>query len=101
MSELNSNTPPPDADERRAVAPLVCYEVEQLPPSNIERYREARSNMRKVGEVTVAPRDGGCFEVAAGCFFRIVSVEGPQVGDLNLWNAHDLSERFFSTPDST
>ena len=32
----------------------------------------------------------------AGHFFRIVSVEGPQVGDLNLWNAHDLSERFFS-----
>jgi uncharacterized protein YcgI (DUF1989 family) len=28
--------------------------------------------------------------------FRIVSVEGPQVGDLNLWNAHDLGERFFS-----
>ena len=32
----------------------------------------------------------------AGCFFRIVSVEGPQVGDLNLWNAHDLTERFYS-----
>jgi uncharacterized protein len=25
-----------------------------------------------------------------------VSVEGPQVGDLNLWNAQDLSERFYS-----
>jgi uncharacterized protein len=34
--------------------------------------------------------------VAAGHFFRIVSVEGPQVGDLNLWNAHDLTERFYS-----
>jgi uncharacterized protein YcgI (DUF1989 family) len=34
--------------------------------------------------------------VPAGCFFRIVSIEGPQVGDLNLWNAADLSERFFS-----
>jgi uncharacterized protein YcgI (DUF1989 family) len=34
--------------------------------------------------------------VPAGGFFRIVSVEGPQVGDLNLWNAHDLSERFYS-----
>ena len=32
----------------------------------------------------------------AGHFFRIVSVDGPQVGDLNLWNAHDLSERFYS-----
>jgi uncharacterized protein YcgI (DUF1989 family) len=34
--------------------------------------------------------------VSAGSFFRIVSVDGPQVGDLNLWNAHDLSERFYS-----
>jgi hypothetical protein len=34
--------------------------------------------------------------VPAGHFFRIVSIEGPQVCDLNLWNAHDLSERFFS-----
>jgi uncharacterized protein YcgI (DUF1989 family) len=34
--------------------------------------------------------------VPAGHFFRIVSVEGPQVGDLNLWNAHDLTERFYS-----
>ncbi len=31
-----------------------------------------------------------------GGFFRISSIEGPQVGDLNLWNAHDLSERFYS-----
>ena len=42
------------------------------------------------------PQDAKAFEVAAGHFFRIVSVEGPQVGDLNLWNAHDLTERFYS-----
>ena len=42
------------------------------------------------------PRDAACFEVKAGQFFRIRSIEGPQVGDLNLWNRHDLSERFFS-----
>jgi uncharacterized protein YcgI (DUF1989 family) len=34
--------------------------------------------------------------VPAGGFFRITSVEGPQVGDLNLWSADDLGERFFS-----
>lgn len=32
----------------------------------------------------------------AGHFMRIVSIEDPQVGDLNLWHEHDLSERFFS-----
>ncbi len=39
---------------------------------------------------------GGQLPGAEGHFFRIVSIEGPQVGDLNLWNAGDLSERFFS-----
>ncbi len=56
----------------------------------------ARATMEKVGEVIVPPREGNTFEVPKGHFFRIVSVEGPQVGDLNLWNANDLSERFFS-----
>ncbi len=96
MSEEKSNRSPADAASRRAVAPIICYEVDQLPPSNLALYQQAREGMNKVGEITVPPRDGATFEVPAGSFFRIVSVDGPQVGDLNLWNAHDLSERFFS-----
>jgi uncharacterized protein YcgI (DUF1989 family) len=49
-----------------------------------------------VDEVVVPPRDARCFRVPAGGAFRITSVEAPQVGDLNLWNADDLGERFFS-----
>ncbi|KAG1658166.1 hypothetical protein GQR58_023179 [Nymphon striatum] len=52
--------------------------------------------MKKVDEIRIPPRDAKTFEVPASHVFRIVSVEGPQVGDLNLWNQHDLSERFFS-----
>jgi uncharacterized protein YcgI (DUF1989 family) len=52
--------------------------------------------MVKITEVVVPPRDAQSFRVSRGQFFRIVSIEGPQVGDLNLWNADDLSERFFS-----
>jgi uncharacterized protein YcgI (DUF1989 family) len=96
MSETSIAKPPADAASRRAAPPLVCYEVDQLPPSNLELYQRARETMTHVGEITVPPRDGATFEVPAGSFFRIVGVEGPQVGDLNLWNAHDLSERFFS-----
>jgi hypothetical protein len=46
--------------------------------------------------VEVSPREAVCIDVPAGAVFRIVSVEGPQVGDLNLWNTHDLSERFYA-----
>jgi hypothetical protein len=96
MSETSICKPPADAASRRAAPPLVCYEVDQLPPSNLELYQRVRETMTRVAEVTVPPRDGATFEVPAGSLFRIVSVDGPQVGDLNLWNAHDLCERFFS-----
>jgi len=75
---------------------ITGYSVEQLPPYDAGFYAAARNGMEKVDQVLVPPRDGKCFEVPAGHFFRIVSVEGPQVGDLNLWNQNDLSERFYS-----
>ncbi len=87
---------PPDAATRRAARPVVVYSVELLPPYDAAFYQSARSGMSKIGEWTVPPRDAKAFTVPAGHFFRIVGVEGPQVGDLNLWNANDLSEHFFS-----
>jgi len=87
---------PADADARRAVAPVICYPTETLPVPDLALYRAARSGAGKVAEVVVAPREAACFRVAAGQVFRITSVEGPQVGDLNLWNAAALSERFYS-----
>ncbi|MBV8769698.1 MAG: DUF1989 domain-containing protein, partial [Hyphomicrobiales bacterium] len=89
-------TPPPDADARRAAAPVRVYTGEGFPRFDASFYRKARSGMEKTTEVIVPPRDASCFHVPAGHIFRIASIEGPQVGDLNLWNAHDLSERFFS-----
>ena len=87
---------PADAEERRRATPVTVYRSELLPPYDAAFYEAARAAMMKVAEVVVPPREGRCFSVPAGQVFRIVSVEGPQVGDLNLWNAHDLSERFFS-----
>ncbi|MCZ0811517.1 MAG: urea carboxylase-associated family protein [Pseudomonadota bacterium] len=87
---------PEDAQARRAVAPVICYPNETLPRPDMALYAAARQGARKIDEVTVAPRDAAAFRVSAGQFFRITSVGGPQVGDLNLWNADDLSERFYS-----
>ncbi|MDP2517041.1 urea carboxylase-associated family protein [Shimia thalassica] len=94
MSDLNK--PPLDAEDRRAVAPVICYPNETLPVPQIDLYRSARATAQKVDEVLVPPRDARSFRVPAGQFFRISSVEGSQVGDLNLWNANNLSERFYS-----
>jgi len=96
MTRSAENAAPADASARRGVRPVLVYSVEHLPPFDAAFYERARSGLTKVSELRVPPREGRAFEVPAGHFFRIVSVEGPQVGDLNLWNARDLSERFFS-----
>lgn len=93
---MSKHTIPADADQRRAAPPVICYSVDQLPEYNAEFYQTTKQNWQKVSETLVAPRDAETFDVPAGHFFRIVSVEGSQVGDLNLWNPHDLNERFFS-----
>ncbi|WP_101065658.1 urea carboxylase-associated family protein [Roseovarius salinarum] len=87
---------PADADARRAVAPVIAYPDDTLPRPDLDLYRAARAGATLTASVRVEPREAACFTVPAGHFFRIVSVEGPQVGDLNLWNRADLSERFYS-----
>ena len=87
---------PHDADTRRAVAPVICYPVDTLPRPDLAAYRALREDWTLIDRVTVPARDAACFRAPAGHFFRILSVDGPQVGDLNLFNAHDLTERFYS-----
>ncbi|HET6605739.1 MAG TPA: DUF1989 domain-containing protein [Rhodopila sp.] len=88
--------PPPDAAERRRAPPVTVYAVDELPAYDAAFYEAVRGDMALVSELVVPPRDARAFTVPAGHLFRIASIEGPQVGDLNIWNAHDLSERFFS-----
>ena len=87
---------PADAATWRAVEPVTVYAVDRLPPFDRTFYETVRGGMTLVDTLTVPPRDGRAFEVPVGHLFRIVNTEGPQVGDLNLWNADDLSERFYS-----
>jgi len=52
---------------------------------------------RELVESFVLPiRSGQAWHVPAGHLCRIVAVEGPQVGDLNIWNAHDPRERMWA-----
>jgi len=96
VTHPEANQLPEDAEQRRNVEPLVCYSVEGLPPYPAKQYMKARTQLTKIDEVIVQPRDADTFEVPAGHFFRISCTQGSQVGDLNLWNANDLSEHFYS-----
>jgi uncharacterized protein len=91
-----ATTEPLDAAARRAARPVICYPEQALPAADLTTYAAARERLTPVAEAIVPPREGRCFRVPAGCFFRIHCTEGPQVGDLNLWSATDLSECFYS-----
>lgn len=96
MKIVTDHARPADADTRRGIAPVICYPVEGLPRPDLAPFRAARAGWERVAEVVVPARDARCFAVPAGHFFRITSIEGPQVGDLNLWAQGDLRERFYS-----
>ncbi len=96
MKHQSHNPAPTDAKARRAVAPVICYPTDSFPPFDPGYFAEARDSLKTVDTVIVPPREAETFAVPAGHFFRIISVEGTQVGDLNLWNAADHREKFYS-----
>jgi len=49
-----------------------------------------------VDSFTVPIRSGRAWEVPAGHLCRLVTVDGPQVGDFNVWNRHDPRERLWA-----
>ena len=87
---------PKDIDSRIGAKPIVCYPNTTIEDKNLSILHSAREHLIKKDEVIIPPRDAKTFEVPAGHFFRIISKEGPQVGDLNLWNKNNIDERFFS-----
>ncbi|MBZ4016017.1 urea carboxylase-associated family protein [Streptomyces purpurogeneiscleroticus] len=42
-------------------------------------------------------RSGRAWEVPAGHLCRLVTIDGPQVGDLNVWNRNDPRERLWAS----
>ena len=87
---------PRDAEARRGARPVICYPNATLPAPPMALYFAARTGAVQVDRHVIPPREAGAFEVPAGHFFRIACPEGAQVGDLNLFAAENLSERFFS-----
>ncbi|MBQ2260863.1 MAG: DUF1989 domain-containing protein [Loktanella sp.] len=90
------NKIPDDAEARRAVKPVICYPVETLPQPDMALLQRAASGAQVAGQVMVPPREAASIRVPAGHVLRISSVDGPQVGDLNLFAADNLDERFYS-----
>lgn len=58
---------------------------------------QAETGRTLVDRIDVPIRSGRAWKVPAGHVFRIIAPEGPQVGDLNLWNLHNPRERFWAS----
>lgn len=58
----------------------------------------AQDEGRELVDKFVLPiRSGVSWEIPAGHLCRIVTIEGPQVADLNLWSLQDPRERFWAS----
>lgn len=97
MKKINlDRARPQDADKLQAVEPVICYNPSTLENYDFTIYEAVRHTMKKISSELIPPRSASCVNVNAGQFFRIKSVDGPQVGDLNLWSREELSEFFYS-----
>ncbi len=61
-----------------------------------ERLGTQTSSRELVDSFVIPIRSGRAWEVPAGQLCRIVTVAGPQVGDLNIWNRHDPREHMWA-----
>ena len=96
MKSSKKKLSPDDAELRKSVKPVICYPLDTLKSPNMNDYLIARKNLKKIDQIIIPPRDAKCFRVPKSHFFRIYCQNGPQVGDLNLWNEHNLNEKFYS-----
>ena len=96
MKSSRKKLSPDDAELRKSVKPVICYPTDSLKSPNMNDYLIARKNLKKIDQIIIPPRDAKCFRVPKSHFFRIYCQNGPQVGDLNLWNEHNLNEKFYS-----
>jgi hypothetical protein len=79
--------------------PPAAYQAEIEGPLSVDHafYDALAAAERDVVLSMVVPiRSGRAWEVPAGHLCRIVTLEGPQVADLNIWNRHDPRERMWA-----
>ena len=85
------------ATRNRAPAYLASSPTSPL-NSNLTLYSAIAAAPKSLVYSHILPiRSGHAWTVPAGSTCRITTPEGPQVGDLNLWNLHNPRERFWAS----
>jgi hypothetical protein len=61
-----------------------------------QRFSAAPDRRELVDSFVIPIRSGRAWTLPQGHLCRVVTVEGPQVGDFNVWNLHDPRERMWA-----
>lgn len=61
-----------------------------------QRLAESHDDHELVDSFEIPIRSGRAWTVPQGHICRLVTIDGPQVGDLNIWNANDPRERMWA-----
>lgn len=69
----------------------------QMDKAFYEKVRAAKPEYKLVEKIIVPPFSGQGVNVKKGQTFRFVAVDGPQIGDVALWNGHNTKEYFVAT----
>jgi len=81
----------------RAAYPATAGNALDVDREFYERIALKAAEGELVHNFIVPKRSGRAWEVPAGYVCRITTLEGPQVGDLNVWNRHDPRERMWAS----
>ncbi|KAK0615175.1 hypothetical protein B0T17DRAFT_646769 [Bombardia bombarda] len=87
---MSSSTPKPvpaylpTAGSPLTIDPTIYTTIQSAPRQLLSSYR-------------LPIRSGHAWTAPAGSIIRISTPEGPQVGDLNIWNQHNPRERFWAS----
>lgn len=80
--------------------PSPAYKSSEGSPINVDRDLYAgigATTSRDLVESFILPiRSGRAWTVTKGHLCRLTTPDGPQVGDLNIWNLHNPRERFWA-----
>lgn len=78
------------------MAPKPAYNKPQIDKAFYDGITGTKDRTLTYSHV-IPPRSGHAWKVLAGHVIRLSTPEGPQVGDLNIWNAHNPRERFWAS----
>jgi uncharacterized protein len=80
-----------------SIQPSPAYPKRQINGPFYEKLSQNVSDRSLTLSHIIPPRSGYAWKVPAGCIFRLTTPDGPQVGDLNLWNLQNPRERFWAS----